>query len=319
MDMQLELMGTTRPAFDLSFDLDQMAGVYVSGTSRFALSAQLRRTSAWDERGGIYPIVTDLHGVLNSSTGNDMLGAPLLPPEALPASLLTRDNLAILSLTFALPDRYVQFLEEERVTKQGGRDMKLGIRLWGTVGLAAPHELAQTSSVDVFRGDPAAAIVGFRQVRSGVNAKEIRIPRSDWLDRILPGLGYERSVLVELPLTRTSPVPDAYKQAVASLDAARKAFEHEDYRAVLKQGRDVLEHLGKLAPDGKLTTFCQEQLEPVVGKTKSQAIDRALNGLRDIVNASSHANTFTADRAIAAFVVETLAIQLRYISAVVSM
>jgi hypothetical protein len=59
-------------------------------------------------------------------------------------------------------------------------------------------------------------------------------------------------------------------------------------------------------------------LGPVVGETKSNAIDRALNALRDTINASSHAGPFTADRSIAAYVIETLAVNLRYISAVTS-
>jgi len=318
MDVQLEVLGSSAPAFVLSFDLEQMTGAFLSSIPRFGCSAQLRQIAEWAQPPSMYPIVTELHGILNSSTAYDQFGALLLPPEALPCSFSTRERQAMLQLTFTLSDRLVQFLEEERVTKQGGRDMRLGVRFWGTVALAALQEPAPPNPLETFQGTTLATIVGFRQVRSGPNAKELRIPRSDWLDRLLPGLGYERSVLVELPLTRTPPVPAPFQHAVVSLDAARKAFEHEDYRAVLKHGRDVLEHLGKQAADGKLTTFCQEQLEPVVGKTKSQVIDRVLNGLRDVLNAGSHANVFAPDRAIAAYVIETLAIQLRYLSAVVA-
>ena len=70
---------------------------------------------------------------------------------------------------------------------------------------------------------------------------------------------------------------------------------------------------------GRLTTFCQEHLEPIVGETKPHAIDRSLNALREMTSASSHANPFIADRPIAAYIIETLALNLRYISSVVPM
>jgi hypothetical protein len=60
-------------------------------------------------------------------------------------------------------------------------------------------------------------------------------------------------------------------------------------------------------------------LEPFVGETKSNAVDRSLNALRDVINASNHIdpqNPFTVDRALAVYVIERLALELRYISTV---
>jgi hypothetical protein len=308
MDIQLALFGNSTPAFSLTLELDRIAATCACGLSRIGIQVFLQRTSLWDQQlNGRYPIILALHGALYSETSYDMPAATMLPPEELPLTLPGRDTQQLVNFRFPMPEHFVQFLEEERATKQGASDMRVGLKLWGTVAL-------QNASLHPGQIE----VMGWEGLRGGTGPSTVRIPRSDWLDRFLPGLGYGRRVLIELPLTRIPPVPEQYKQAAAALDAARNAFEHEDYRAVLKYGREVLEYLGNLVADGKLTTFCGEKLKPVVGETKANAIDRGLNALRDIVNASSHANAFTADRAIAAYIIESLAIQLRYISAVVS-
>ncbi len=86
----------------------------------------------------------------------------------------------------------------------------------------------------------------------------------------------------------------------------------------MKYGRDVLEHLGQSSSDGSksLTSFCKEHLEPVIGETKAQALDASLGSVRRMTNACSHVNGFHADRATAAFVLETLRLDLRSIAAI---
>jgi len=176
------------------------------------------------------------------------------------------------------------------------------------------------------QGNPAAQVVPspievvwFEKIQTDrSNQNTLSIPRSTWIDRILPGLGYGRSVLIELPLVRTPPLPEAYKNAAKALVNAQSAFSRDDYRAAVKYGREVTEHLqNSCSGDSKsITNFCSEFLEPIIGESKSKAVDASLNGTRKITNSGSHANTFLADRATAAYLIETLALNLRYISAV---
>src|SRR5262249_40696139 len=110
-----------------------------------------------------------------------------------------------------------------------------------------------------------------------------------------------------------------YLQAVEALDQSRQAFVQEDYRGAIRHSRDVLEYIAKSSQGGQITSFCNEHLAPLIGETKSKAIDRSLNAMREIINAGSHYDPqtpFTIDRAVAAYVIESLAVDLRYISSV---
>lgn len=112
------------------------------------------------------------------------------------------------------------------------------------------------------------------------------------------------------------PVPEAYRNAAKALEDANNAFKHEDYSGALTHARKVLEHLGNRSQERRITSFCEERLMPIIGETKSRAVEQSLNVLRDIANTSSHANNFSTDRATATYVIETLAINLRYNSTV---
>jgi hypothetical protein len=312
MEISLTVSGTGERVFTLAVEVDHMNANCLGGLPRLSAQAVVRRTAAWGRVSqDTYPIITELHGYLSSEPAHDSFGAILLPSELLPLPMASQEIPFTLSLMFSMPRHYVKFLEEERLVKQSGGDMKLVVRLWGTVATRETLGALQGSTSRI-------GVVDFKGVHDETNGQSIRIPRSDWLDRILPGLGYGRSVLVELPLTRTPPIPARLKHAAESLESANLAFEDEDYRGALKYGRDVLDHLEQYSSTKQLTAFCREHLEPLVGETKSNTIDRGLNALRDVVNAGSHGNTFVADRAVAAYVIETLATQLRYISAIIS-
>jgi hypothetical protein len=304
----------------MALDIEQIAAGYLYGIPRLTMQVALKRAAvAGHQPADRYPILLELHGALFSGTTYDSAGPSLVPPDELPIAFENQDNERFISLRFMLPAQFVHFLEEERTATQSGQDLRLGLKIWGLVAVARPKDSDHTTQPGVYLGQADADIVEFEGIQTQRGQQPIRIPRSDWLDRLLPALGYQRSILIELPLTRTPPVPDAYQKAVASLNAARQAFEHEDYRSAAKHAREVLEYVGQLGSDGKLTTYCTEKLEPVVGETKSKAIDRVLNALRDTINASSHAGRFIADRSIASYVIETLAVNLRYISSVASM
>jgi hypothetical protein len=209
---------------------------------------------------------------------------------------------------------YLQLLEEYRASQQG-QNMLLQMQMWGVVAMMKPR--ANMPEVPGYLQSRSGEVLHFEKVSTETYPPQFRIARSDWVDHILPGLGYRHSVIIELPLIRTPKVSEVYRQAAEALDQARQAFVQEDYRGAIRHARDVLEYLAKSSQGGQITAFCKEHLEPLVGETKSKAIDRSLNALRDIVNAGSHLDPqkpFTADRAVAAYVIETLTVNLQYIS-----
>ena len=310
---------SSRWAFLMTVDLQQIIGNYDDNVSRLSMGVMFKRVPQ-DNNGpqDTYPVILNLHGKIHGVNASHEYGAALEPVEALPISLV-RSNTSVSSyLSFVISPRYLQFLEEKRAS-QPGQDMTLAINLWGVAALTRPR--ANVPEVASYLQPRSGEVIRFERVSTFNFAPSIRIARSDWIDRILPGLAYRQSILIELPLVRTPPILDTYKNAAEALDNARQAFDHEDHRSALKYGREVLELLGKSSSDGsgKLTSFCREHLEPFIGETKSNAVERSLNNLREITNASSHTDPqkpFLVDRAIASYVIETLALNLRYISSV---
>lgn len=307
-------------AFVMTFDVQDIIGIYDGDVSCLNFQVQFRRplphaTQPQD----IYPVLMNMYGKLYRMNQPQEHGAELQPLVDLPISFISPENRYSTYLSFRVSRHYLEQLEDYRASQQM-QNMLLQVHLWGIVAVMKSRPDAEGIAHSL--QNRSGEVIRFEQVHTENIDPQIRIARSDWIDRILPGLGYRQSVLVDLPLVRTSPLPEIYKHAVESLDKARNAFEHEDYRAALKYAREVLEYLGKMSADGsgRLTSFCKEYVEPFVGETKSHTIERSLNALREIANASSHVSPqtpFVADRATTAYVIESLALNLRYISAVV--
>jgi len=304
----------------MTFEHEQITAAYDGDIARLNIPARFKRLPPDDyqQQQGLYPAVLELHGRLSSVNTQAEWGASLLPLEDMPINLVSPKSEYYVNLSFIFSRLYLQHIEEQRAS-QAGQNIHLALRMSGVAAIMKPRN--DTSGVRATSQSLSSEVISFENVRTDyTNPPLIRIARSDWIDTMLPNLGYRRSVLVELPLIGTPAVPGTFQKAAEALDKAQYAFNHEDYRGAMKYGREVLEHLGKSSSDGsgRLTSFCKEYLEPFVGETKSNTIERSLNALREIVNASSHIDPqtpFIVDRAIAAYVVEALAFNLRYISA----
>ena len=300
--------------FTVHFDAQAFFAFAHTGTPCLGVQAIFRRAQHDDQAQTLFPVLLELHGNLARPNSPGESGMPLLPVKEVPIYLLPGYADTLVNLVFDAPERYVQLLEEERARVQG-QSVSLTLNLWMLAAMVRPP--TEKPSPHQARLAPGE-IVRFERLETEPYPQTIRFERSFWVDRLLSGLRYQKSMLIELPLTRTPPVPDLFKQAIEALEQARKSFEHEDYRGAIKHARDVLEHLGSTGSDEsrQLSVFCKEYLEPVVGESKALAVDTSLASVRRITNAASHVNHFLADRATAVYVIETLALNLRYIAAV---
>lgn len=308
---------STHWAFVMTLDTQDIVGIYDGIVSCLNMQVQFKRPLPdANQPPDVYPVLLELHGKLYRTNQQQEHGAELQPVVDLPISCRSPETQHSSYLSFRMSRRYLQLLEEYRAAQQT-QTVQLQMSLWGIVALmkARPNISGVPNHLQPRSGE----VIRFEKVHTQNYDPSIRIERSAWIDRILPGLGYRHSVLIELPLVRTPPVSEVYQKAAEALDMARKAFDQEDYRGALKHAREVLEQLGKRSSDGKITSFCKEYLEPFVGNTKSSAVDRSLNALRDVVNAASHTDPqkpFVVDRDIAMYVIEMLALNLRYISTI---
>jgi hypothetical protein len=306
-------------SFVMTFDPQDIQGIYDGDVSCLNIAIQLKRQPAErDQPQDMYPVLLNFYGKLYRMNQPQELGAELQPVVNLPISFVSSEVRHSASLSFRISNGYLKRIEEFRAAQQT-QDMLFQVHLWGVIALMRPRP--DVEDIPQYLQKYSGEVIRFEQVQTDNFDPSIRIARSDWVDRILPNLGYRQSVLVELPLVRTPPIPELYKNAVEALDKARDAFNHDDYRGAVKHSRDVLDYLAKSSQGGQLTTFCDENIKPVAGETKSKAIDRSLNALREIVNAGSHLDPkapFPVDRATATYVIETLALNLRYISTILA-
>jgi hypothetical protein len=292
----------------------QSFAAFTSDVPRLNVQGTLRYGER-EQNNDLAPVLLELHGRLTRANGLADVGALLLPVKELPLNLFAPYGFPLVNLSFLFSKDYIQFLEEER-SAAAARNVSLTLHMWGLAAMVR-QTVGQVPTFAQDRQFPGE-VVRFERIETDPSGQLITLERSAWVDRLLPGLGYRRGVLVELPLLRTPPMPEAYRGAVEALDQAQRAFGQEDYRGAVRYGREVLEHLGQSSSDGsrQLSSFCKEYLEPIIGETKAQAIDSSLGSVRRMTNASSHVNGFHADRATAAFVLETLTLNLRYIAAI---
>src|SRR5207249_3111590 len=67
-------------------------------------------------------------------------------------------------------------------------------------------------------------------------------PRSDWVDKMLPGLGYGKIYLVEVP-TPERTIGETIAKAVEEFQQAQQHMLHGDYNKLLNHCRNALERL----------------------------------------------------------------------------
>src|SRR5712692_5019659 len=269
MEIPFRIQSDSREyAFFITFEHEQITASFDGDISRLNIPVRFKRTPFDNnQQQDLYPVVLELHGRLFRVNAPNDWGAILLPLEDMPINLLSPISEHFINLSFSFSRLYLQQIEEQRAS-QPGQNILLAMRMSGVAAIMRPRKDPpkapdQASQVPAISKPSGSEVVRFDNVHTDYNNfQPIRIARSDWIDTILPNLGYRRSVLIELPLIRTPPVPETYQKAAEALDKAQNALNHEDYRGAVKHAREVLEHLGKISSDGsgRLTSFCKEYL-----------------------------------------------------------
>ena len=114
------------------------------------------------------------------------------------------------------------------------------------------------------------------------------IPLSHWVDKVLPGLGYGKVKLIEIP-TLEKIEPDTFKNAQEELVQAQNYFIQGDYDKAVGHCRSALEPLKKLLPEMKpLLTNSKNEWINEVGQATYEWIDKTWKKTRDISSKSHH-------------------------------
>lgn len=305
----ISIVGVADNCLDLEFESEDIAGCWVADRGILTINATIKcAPSTYSQVQAAKARLFDLGGVLYAENDYTDPGAPLRAFRLDQPGIPYLGQMAFqFPLRFELTRAYLQHLEEYRLNSSvsPGANMQLKLKLWGTVTIASTA------------GDNAGAAVFGSISTSGYPETKFRIPRSDWLDRVLPSLGYDQTLLVEIPRPRHPTAPDELKEASQYLQLAQQHLRDEKYREAVQNCRQAKDALLKRNADG-----LKNLLAPWVGETKAATADSALGAFNRLYTAASHPKTradqerveFTRDDA--AFAVNSLAFILDYIARV---
>lgn len=114
------------------------------------------------------------------------------------------------------------------------------------------------------------------------------IPQSHWVDKILPGLGYGKVKLIEIPIGEKV-LPDTFRNAQEELVQAQDYFTQGNYDKAVEHCRNSLEPLKKLLPEIKtLLTSSKYEWVVEVGQATHDWIDKIYKKTRDISSIPHH-------------------------------
>ncbi len=109
----------------------------------------------------------------------------------------------------------------------------------GDVSLKFDFTFEFAKHYPVARKEPYALIEKFE---TNFFSMTVNIPRSDWVDKVLPRLGYGKIHLVEVPIPERA-IGDTITKAVEEFQQAQQHMLHGDYNKVLNHCRNALERL----------------------------------------------------------------------------
>lgn len=189
----------------------------------------------------------------------------------------------------------VELLEAHRL-RSPGENLRCHLRLAGSVALV--HQVAGSASpgddVRPLPGNPFGLEFGMLSTlayfwASSISTLTFEIPRSAWVERVLPGVGLEHVRLLQIALPRTvGPMPSTvlenFDRARADLDAGRRRECIQKLRDVRN---DVEQHLGATSANPVATVIAQHRGLPA--NSPQEAYLKAVwKALADLTNATHH-------------------------------
>jgi hypothetical protein len=287
--------------FELVFEAEAVTTYNVAGTAVLTINASLKAQPHQSvDFARTRPTLFDLYGTLVYE-GLSIQMRPLMPSHV---GVLGSYPLP-LALAFELTHSQLHYLENERLKKGQNAHMVFALHLHGRV---IQHAEENNEGMSFYFSDISSPSISMPN-------STFRIARSDWHETILPGLGYDQTLMIELPLPRYNSVPDEVTDAVRHLSVARQHLRDERYREAVHSCRDAKDALIRRAPDAILN-----MLEPLLGSRKAATVDKALRSFGDLYTSSSHPATLPKEERIefthddATFAVNSLTFILDYIA-----
>lgn len=210
-------------------------------------------------------------------------------------------------LRLPLTPREVERIEESRT----GKDLPLSLVLNAMLAVRSAQDDTFTD-IDYAWGE-----------------SRFTIPRSHWVDHILPRLGYLAKYLLEIDVPVASELKPSFDKALKEFADAQDAFRRDDYPGVLVNCRNAIDALVSSFPldlkdqqasfANRVKAFGKQYVQPMLSsEAKTELITEELLALWPLLSAETKPGPFIADRLIAKHVLQATANLLSYLGKVFS-
>jgi hypothetical protein len=152
---------------------------------------------------------------------------------------------------------------------------------------------------------------------------DLNIPRSIWVDRILPNLGYCEKRLLEFSIPKSAEMASEFKKALAELELADREYVKGAYGEVIVRCRSALIaatsafklDLGdeKAQFRIRVRAFKEQYLVPVVGETQGQLVADLMESLWVPLSAGSKPDGRQADKEYSELILSLTCSTLAYV------
>lgn len=198
----------------------------------------------------------------------------------------------------------IEYMEERR---SGDMPLRVDIIPW----IAKHYETTRKDKLS-----------GYEQFETNYHQLSLLVPQSHWVDKVLPGLGYGKMQLLEVPIPATV-IGASLARTVSELQRSQDAMKNGDYNKALGSCRHALDTLSTLIPykgEVKNPTFADKidfllaSLPGTPEGKRRENLARLLKDLWGFTSIPQHASELTFSRDDAQMTTIILTAVLAYMS-----
>ncbi len=179
----------------------------------------------------------------------------------------------------------------EKIEERRRGDIEFGITASALIANHPPVDKAGTNERQEYRKDVQEFTTGSFDII-------FSIPQSHWVDKILPGLGYGKVKLIEVPIPEKI-VPDTFEKALKELQESQRYFIEGDHDKVIAHCRRAIQLIPEALPidlsgmerpsfSDKVRKFSKEHLSILLSDSKRKYLETIIKATWNLSSIVQH-------------------------------